>query len=131
MLQIQCRQQVSTIHVRERQQHRVRQRLRQWRQHSQRRNLCLQGRQEGVASCCHAGSTLHRSVNGEFDRDYQQNAGSYYDKVYAPYLMTESVDNFVSDSYTDFIDPRYRAVSMADLFPDGYRRRSAKALILP
>ncbi len=66
--------------------------------------------------------------NGEFDRDYQQNAGSYYDKVYAPYLMTESVDNFISDSYADFVDPRYRAVSMADLFPDGYRRFLANNL---
>jgi len=66
--------------------------------------------------------------NGEFDRDYQINAGSYYDKVYAPYLLTESVDNFISDSYADFTDPRYRAVSMADLFPDGYRRLLANNL---
>ena len=37
-------------------------------------------------------------------------------------LMTESVDNFISDSRRDFLDGRYRAVSMADLFPEGYRR---------
>lgn len=66
--------------------------------------------------------------NGEYDRDYTVNAGSYYDKVYAPYLLTESVDNFISDSLGDFVDPRYRSVSMADLFPDGYRRFLATML---
>ncbi|NUP04722.1 MAG: hypothetical protein HOW73_01535 [Polyangiaceae bacterium] len=66
--------------------------------------------------------------NGEYDRDYTMNAGSYYDKAYAPYLLTESVDNFISDSLGDFIDPRYRSVSMADLFPDGYRRFLANQL---
>jgi hypothetical protein len=60
--------------------------------------------------------------HGEYDRDYTINAGSYYDKVYAPYLMTESEDNFISDSRSDFVDGRYRAVSLADLFPDGFRR---------
>ncbi|MBL9022670.1 MAG: hypothetical protein JNL21_10755 [Myxococcales bacterium] len=65
---------------------------------------------------------------GEFDRDYTNNVGSYYDKVFAPYLLTESVDNFISDSLTDFTDPRYRSVSMADLFPDGYRRFLANQL---
>ncbi len=65
---------------------------------------------------------------GEFDRDFTMNVGSYYDKVYAPYLLTESVDNFISDSANDFIDPRNRAVSMADLFPDGYRRFLANQL---
>ncbi|NUO47682.1 MAG: hypothetical protein HOV80_02370, partial [Polyangiaceae bacterium] len=66
--------------------------------------------------------------DGEFDRDYTANAGSYYDKVFAPYLLTESVDNFISDSLTDFTDPRYRSVSMADVFPDGYRRFLANQL---
>jgi len=68
------------------------------------------------------------SGEGEFDRDYTNNVGSYYDKVFAPYLLTESVDNFISDSLTDFTDPRYRSVSMADLFPDGYRRFLANQL---
>jgi len=43
-------------------------------------------------------------------------------------LMTESVDNFISSSRSDFVDPRYRAVSIADLFPDGYRRWLANNL---
>jgi hypothetical protein len=59
---------------------------------------------------------------GEYDAEFTVNAGSYYDKLYTAYLMTESVDNFISDSRMDFIDPRYRAVSLADLFPEGFRR---------
>ncbi|MEM9189022.1 MAG: zinc-dependent metalloprotease, partial [Myxococcota bacterium] len=59
---------------------------------------------------------------GEFDADFTMNAGSYYDKMNAAMLLTESVDNFISSSRTDFVDPRYRAVSLADLFPEGYRR---------
>ena len=59
---------------------------------------------------------------GEYDAEYTVNAGSYYDKMNAAMLMTESADNFISDSRNDFVDPRYRAVSLADLFPDGFRR---------
>ncbi len=59
---------------------------------------------------------------GEYDSQFTVNAGSYYDKLYTAMLMTESVDNFISDSRRDFVDARYRAVSIADLFPDGYRR---------
>ncbi len=65
---------------------------------------------------------------GEYDRDYTINAGSYYDKINTAMLMTESVDNFISDSRRDFVDPRYRAVSLADLFPEGYRRWLANNL---
>lgn len=61
-------------------------------------------------------------TNGEYDSEFTINVGSYYDKAYTPMLMTESVDNFISDSRRDFLDGRYRAVSMADLFPEGYRR---------
>jgi hypothetical protein len=65
---------------------------------------------------------------GEYDSDYTMNAGSYYDKLNTAMLLTESVDNFISSSRTDFVDPRYRAVSLADLFPDGYRRWLANNL---
>jgi hypothetical protein len=59
---------------------------------------------------------------GEYDSDYTVNCGSYYDKMWAPMLFSESVDNFISDSLGDFVDARYRACSLADLFPEGYRR---------
>lgn len=68
------------------------------------------------------------SNNGEYDSEYTINAGCYYDKVHTPMLMTESVDNFISDSRQDFLDARYRSVSLADLFPDGYRRWLANNL---
>lgn len=60
--------------------------------------------------------------HGEYDSEYTINAGCYYDKVWAPMLMTESEDNFISDSRQDFLDARYRSVSLADVFPDGFRR---------
>jgi hypothetical protein len=66
--------------------------------------------------------------HGDYDRDYVLNAGSYYDKTWAALLMTESVDNFISSTRGDFYDPRYRAVSVADVFPDGYRRWLANNL---
>ncbi|MBW2528262.1 MAG: hypothetical protein JRI23_29065 [Deltaproteobacteria bacterium] len=65
---------------------------------------------------------------GEYDADFTMNAGSYYDKAWTGYLMSESEDNYISDSRTDFTDGRYRAYSMADLFPDGYRRFVANYL---
>jgi len=65
---------------------------------------------------------------GEYDSQYTMNAGSYYEKMYASMLFTESADNFISASRTDFVDGRYRAVSLAELFPEGYRRMLANAL---
>lgn len=65
---------------------------------------------------------------GEFNSDFTINAGSYYDKAFTAMLMTESYDNFISDSRRDFTDARYRAVSLADLFPDGFRRWLANNL---
>ncbi|MBW1811686.1 MAG: hypothetical protein JRJ87_26090, partial [Deltaproteobacteria bacterium] len=66
--------------------------------------------------------------HGEYDSDFTINCGSYYDKLSTAMLFTESVDNFISDSRMDFVDPRYRSVSLADLFPDGYRRWLANNL---
>ena len=68
------------------------------------------------------------STKGEYDAEFTINCGSYYDKLSTAMLMTESVDNFISDSLQDFLDPRYRSVSMADLFPEGYRRWLANNL---
>jgi hypothetical protein len=65
---------------------------------------------------------------GDFNSQFTLNAGSYYSKMYTSMLLTESVDNFISASLDDFTDARYRAVSMADLFPDGYRRMLANNL---
>jgi hypothetical protein len=71
---------------------------------------------------------LLSDTKGEYSTEYNLNCGDYYDKVYNPMLMAESVDNFISASRTDYLDGRYRAVSIADLFPDGYRRWLANNL---
>jgi hypothetical protein len=68
------------------------------------------------------------SNKGEYDSEYKMNVGSYYDKAWTSMLMTESVDNFISSSRRDFVDGRYRSVSVADVFPDGYRRWLANNL---
>lgn len=65
---------------------------------------------------------------GEYDSQYTLNAGSYYEKAAVSMLMTESVDNFISSTMGDFTDSRYRSVSLADLFPEGYRRFLANLL---
>lgn len=77
------------------------------------------------------GKPIHNALaddRGDYSTDYTLNAGSYYDKVFSTILLTESYDNFISSSRSDFIDTRYRAVSMADLFPDGFRRWLANNL---
>ncbi|MFO0659734.1 MAG: hypothetical protein U0165_07880 [Polyangiaceae bacterium] len=66
--------------------------------------------------------------NGDYDTDYNINAGSYYDKIHTAILMSESEDRFISQSRGDFVDARYRANGIADLFPYGYRRLLANAL---
>jgi hypothetical protein len=64
----------------------------------------------------------------DYNRDYTLNVGSYYEKAFTAMLFTESADNFISASRDDFVDPRFRAVSIADVFPDGYRRWIANNL---
>lgn len=65
---------------------------------------------------------------GNYDRDYVLNCGSYYEKAFTAMLFTESSDNFISSSRDDFNDPRFRSVSLADIFPDGFRRWLANNL---
>jgi hypothetical protein len=67
-------------------------------------------------------NALDRSQGRDYNRDYTLNVGSYYEKAFTAYLLTESADNFISASRDDFVDSRFRAVSIADVFPDGYRR---------
>jgi len=66
--------------------------------------------------------------HGEYDRDYLLNVGSYYEKAFIPMMFAESADNFISSAREDFYDPRFRAVSFADVFPDGFRRWLANNL---
>jgi hypothetical protein len=66
--------------------------------------------------------------HGDFDVDYIQNLGSYYDKINTALILAESEDRFVSQSRRDFYDSRFRAVGVADILPDGFRRTIANAL---
>jgi hypothetical protein len=67
---------------------------------------------------------------GEYNSQYTISAGSYYEKMYTSMLLTESYDNFISSDRSEFVDGRFRAISMADIFPDGYRRWLANNLTL-
>jgi hypothetical protein len=67
--------------------------------------------------------------HGDFDVEYDMNAGSYYDKIYAIIHLSISEDRFISQSRGDFYDARFRANGFADLFPDGWRRVVANSLV--
>lgn len=67
-------------------------------------------------------------TKGDYSSSYQLTVGSYYEKVNAILALTESRDNFISSSRTDFVDARYRATSVADVFPEGFRRLVGAAL---
>ncbi|MDF2696226.1 MAG: hypothetical protein K0S65_4609, partial [Labilithrix sp.] len=73
-------------------------------------------------------NALDKSKGRDYNTEYTLNVGSYYEKAYTAYLMTESADNFVSQSRDDYVDPRFRSVSLADVFPDGFRRWLANNL---
>ncbi len=65
---------------------------------------------------------------GDYDVDYPTNCGSYYDKINTAILLSLSEDRFISQSRQDFYDARFRAVGMADVLPDGWRRVVANSL---
>ncbi|HET6283158.1 MAG TPA: hypothetical protein VFH73_19525, partial [Polyangia bacterium] len=65
---------------------------------------------------------------GDYDSEYIQNAGSYYDKIHSAIMFALSEDRFISQSRRDFYDARFRATGLADVLPDGFRRVIANAL---
>lgn len=73
-------------------------------------------------------NALANNMGRDYDRDYTLNVGSYYEKAFTAMLFAESADNFISSSRDDFVDPRFRAVALADVFPDGFRRWFANNL---
>jgi hypothetical protein len=68
------------------------------------------------------------TTNGDYDVEYIENAGSYYDKINTAILFALSEDRFISQARRDFYDARFRATGMADVLPDGFRRVIANAL---
>lgn len=71
---------------------------------------------------------LMRKDCGDYCTRYVMNSGSYYEKAFTGFLLTESRDNYISSTRGNFVDTRDRATGMADLFPDGYRRWLANNL---
>lgn len=59
---------------------------------------------------------------GYFWGDYQTQVGSYYEKTWAVYYLSEAFDNFISNSKEDFIDGRYKNVNFATVYPEQVRR---------
>jgi hypothetical protein len=86
----------------------------------------------GFGTISLGGRPIENQLASDQGRDYNSeftlNCGSYYEKAFTAMLFTESADNFISASRDDFVDPRFRSVSIADVFPDGYRRWIANNL---
>jgi hypothetical protein len=68
------------------------------------------------------------TTNGDYNVEYVENAGSYYDKINTAILFSESEDRFVSQSRRDFYDARFRSAGLPDLLPQGFRRVIGNAL---
>jgi hypothetical protein len=68
------------------------------------------------------------TAHGDYNVEYIENAGSYYDKINTAILFALSEDRYISSSRRDFYDARFRAVGMADIAPEGFRRVIANAL---
>jgi hypothetical protein len=71
------------------------------------------------------GRYLHNDFDysqGYWWGDYQKQVGTYYDKTWAIYYLTEAFDSFISNSKEDFIDGRYKNLNFATVYPDQVRR---------
>jgi hypothetical protein len=88
-------------------------------------------KQNGFTALGFGGRPVNNSLDrtkGDYASSYQLAVGSYYDKINVVMALTESQDNFISSSRNDFVDARYRAASIADVFSDGFRRLIGAAL---
>jgi hypothetical protein len=71
------------------------------------------------------GRFLHNDYDytkGYWWSEYQTQIGTYYEKAFAPYYLTEAYNNFVSNSEDDYVDGRYKNLSYASLYPNQIRR---------
>src|SRR5262249_22343312 len=72
---------------------------------------------------------MGRYIHNDFDyaqgywwADYQKQVGSFYDKTWAVYYLSEAFDSFISNSKEDFVDGRYKNVNFATVYPNQMRR---------
>jgi hypothetical protein len=70
-----------------------------------------------------------RFIHNDFDYtqgywwyEYQKQVGSYYEKLAAPYYLTEAYNDFISNSEDDYVDGRYKNLSYASIYPNQIRR---------
>jgi hypothetical protein len=75
------------------------------------------------------GNGAGRYVQNDYDytqgywwSEYQTQVGSYYEKVIAPYYLTEAYNDFISNSEDDYVDGRYKNLNFASLYPNQIRR---------
>lgn len=61
-------------------------------------------------------------TEGYFWGDYQSQVGSFNDKIFALYYLSEAFDYFIANSKDDYVDGRYKNVNFATVFPDQTRR---------
>jgi hypothetical protein len=72
-----------------------------------------------------AGRFIHNDYDytqGYWWYEYQEQVGSYYEKLDAPYYLTEAYNDFISNSEDDYVDGRYKNLSYASLYPNQIRR---------
>lgn len=53
---------------------------------------------------------------------YQLQVGSFYEKVYSVYFLTEAYNRFVENQREDYLDGRYKNLNFSSLFPQQMRR---------
>lgn len=72
-----------------------------------------------------AGRFIHNDFDygqGYWWGEYQKQVGSFYDKIWAVYYLSEAFDSFISNSKEDFVDGRYKNVNFATIYPEQTRR---------
>ncbi len=76
-----------------------------------------------------------RYLHNEYDyskgyewSDYLRWVGSYYEKIYVTYFLTEAYNNFLQNSRDDYVDGRDRNINYAKIYPEQMRRLTASLL---
>lgn len=76
-----------------------------------------------------------RYMHNEYDyskgyewSDYLRWVGSYYEKVYITYFLTEAYNNFLQNSRDDYVDGRDRNINYARIYPEQMRRLTASMM---
>jgi len=76
-----------------------------------------------------------RYMHNEYDyskgyewSSYLKWVGSYYEKVYVTFFLTEAYNNFLQNSRDDYVDGRDRNINYARIYPEQMRRLTASLM---